>query len=205
MHTPAISRPAVLAAALGLALALAPTVGSTAAVACGDDAPAAAAPVERHRTDPVSAFLPESATTVAAGGPAVGLGVELGNFTGSAYQHLAPGFAVFGSADAGGNKLVNLQPEQLTVEVMADGAWRRLPLRLSCDPTLVADTSSLAAPLADQHARRYLFRLRLAASVPAKIEQIDVYSGSTAQNRPNRRTLTLTHPAATAPTAGGSR
>ncbi|GAA2150197.1 hypothetical protein GCM10009760_44390 [Kitasatospora kazusensis] len=192
------------ATALTLSAALPLLPGGAAAWACGDDAPTtvSAAPEPRHATDPISAFLPPAATSVTAGSR-VEMGVEMVNTTGSAYQRIAPGFAVFGSADSGTpGRLVNLQPSDVNLDVMLGGSWHHLPLHHTCDPTLGADTSVLQAPLEDGHAHRYLFRLGLSATAPKQLKQIEVYSGfRDADRRPNMITLKINRPAAVPPRA----
>ncbi|WP_441251284.1 LPXTG cell wall anchor domain-containing protein [Kitasatospora sp. McL0602] len=196
MRLPVISRfVATSAAALTLGVALPLLAGGT-AFACGDEQPPAAveSPEPRHATDPVSAFVPEFPTSLTAGGQ-VEIGVEIGNFTGAAYQRLAPTFAVFASTPGPGHTLVNLQIPEVNVDVMVDGSWRHLPMHHSCDPTLVADTSSLRAPLADGHARRYMFRLGLTTATAKAIKKVDVLAGTTAGDVPKHRTLAVNHPA----------
>ncbi|MFG2821885.1 hypothetical protein ACGFX4_20955 [Kitasatospora sp. NPDC048365] len=181
MRTPVISRfVATSAAALTLGVAL-PLLASTPAFACGD-APGASAPAqqpEHHAKDPVASFLPDFPTSITAGGAPVEIGVEQANFTGEPYQHLAPYLGLFASEPSATvpNRLANLEPQHLKVEVMRGGAWQTLKLRVGCDPTISADTSSLAEPLADGRAHRFLFRVTLKASAPAELKQIQVSGG----------------------------
>ncbi|MFD9130298.1 hypothetical protein [Kitasatospora sp. NPDC059571] len=216
MRPPAVSRSAprtvrraaaasaaTAALLLGVGLPVLSTAGPAWA-ACGND-PGPALPSEpRHATDPDTAFIEPVATRVAAGGEAVEIGVEEGNLTGAPYQQLAPRFALFASAPAGQpGALANLQPSDVAVEVMWQGQWQRLTLHQSCDPVLVADTSSLAVPLADGHAQRYLFRVSLSAGTPAELRTLDVYAGSTGSDRTAVADLAITRGAGAAvqPTA----
>ncbi|WP_405012358.1 hypothetical protein [Kitasatospora sp. NBC_01539] len=183
MRTSAVSRPARRAAALAAAAltvgAVLPVLSAgTARAACGDAPPAAASPAARHATDPVSGFVPPLPETVAPGGPAVEIALEQANFTGAPYERLAPQLALFASEpSAEPGRLVNLQPEDVAVEVMRQGAWQPLPVHPGCDPTLTVDTSSVAEPVPDGQAHRYLFRLALTASLPAELTRIDVLGG----------------------------
>ncbi|GAA5005294.1 hypothetical protein [Kitasatospora paranensis] len=190
MHAPTVSRSprrvaATAAAALALGVGLPVLTTATPALAACGDAPAPALPTEaRHATDPDTEFVAPVPTQVTAGGAAVEIAVEEGNLTGAPYQRLAPRFALFASAPAAQpGTLADLQPTDVGVEVMWHGQWQRLALHRSCDPVLVADTSSLAVPLADGHAQRYLFRLTLAATTPAELRTLDVYAGSTGSDR----------------------
>jgi hypothetical protein len=189
MHAPTVSRSrrraaATATAALALGVGLPVLAAAPARAACGD-APAPALPTEaRHATDPDTEFVAPVPTEITAGGAAVEIAVEEGNLTGAPYQRLAPRFALFASAPAAQpGTLANLQPTDVDVEVMWHGQWQRLALHQSCDPVLVADTSSLAVPLADGHAQRYLFRLTLSAATPAELRTLDVYAGSTGSDR----------------------
>lgn len=172
--------------------------GASAAWACGDEegvrtdrvattnsaATAARSPAATHHGEPVSAFIPVVPTAIAAGGAPVEIGVEMANFTGADYARIAPGFALY-NPHAG----ANLRIEDLKVEVVKGGQWRSLPLRHSCDPVLVADTSLLADPLTDQHAHRYLFRVSLSADAPGPQQEIQVFSGSGFDGKANTTTL----------------
>ncbi|MEV6211775.1 hypothetical protein [Kitasatospora sp. NPDC051914] len=192
---------AATALLLGTALPVLST-GSPAWAACGND-PGPALPSEpRHAEDPVTAFIQPLPTEVAAGGEAVEIGVEEGNFTGGPYQRLTPRFAVLASAPAAQQgELANLQPADVSVEVMWQGQWQRLALHRSCDPVLVADTSSLAVPLEDGRAQRYLFRVSLSAATPPELSRLDVYAGSTGSDRTEAAELTVTR---SGPAAGGA-
>ncbi|GAA0661577.1 hypothetical protein GCM10010193_10910 [Kitasatospora atroaurantiaca] len=201
MRTPVISRfVAASAAALTLTLGL-PLLASSPAWACGEDSPTAVqeAP-ERHAKDPVEAFLPPVPKSVTAGGAPVEIGLEQVNFTGEPYRRLAPGFALFASEPSAteSHRLVNLQPEDVTVEVMFHGEWKRLRMRHSCDPTIVADTSSVAEPVADGRAHRYMFRLSLSAKAPKELKKIDVFGGPDGHGRISGFALTIARPKATA-------
>ncbi|MEU2629200.1 LPXTG cell wall anchor domain-containing protein [Kitasatospora sp. NPDC007106] len=204
MRAPVISRfvrnaAVTTAAAVAVGVGLPVLTGGTAAWACGDEpAPAATAtataPQVSHGGS--SAFLP-APTGVTAGGAPVEIGMEQYNDTGAAIPALAPSFALFASEPVPGtNRLVNLQPENVKVEVKFHGQWKRLSLRHSCDPTLVANTASLAEPVAAGRAHRYTFRLTVLADVPAQIRTVDLFSG---QGSNDHITLAVKHPAPTAP------
>ncbi|AUG78491.1 hypothetical protein CFP65_3705 [Kitasatospora sp. MMS16-BH015] len=205
MRTSVISRSVALAAAtLGLAVALPLSLGSTAAFACGEDtAPTAPTQAPEHHDKPAQAnFIPEvpgTPMTVTAGGPGFELGVEMANFTGAPYRHIAPAFNVFASADAGdGKHLINLQPADVKVEVMNAGHWLPLTMHHGCDPTLIGDTTPIQAPLADGHARRFMFRISIAADTSKKLTKLDVFTYADGLAKIDRQTLTIAHPAATA-------
>ncbi|MFB7662672.1 hypothetical protein ACFC1R_01825 [Kitasatospora sp. NPDC056138] len=189
---------------VGAAVPLFP--GASAAWACGDDgAPAGVAsagatgsgsatapsPAETHHGSPASAFIPVVPAALTAGGAPVEIGVEMANFTGADYAKIAPSFALYNprSNSDYGTPGTNLRIQDLKVAVMKGGRWVDLPLRNSCDPTIVADTSVLADSLTDQHAHRYLFRLSLAADAPAQQTEIQVFSGFGLNGKSNSTTL----------------
>ncbi|WP_354641532.1 hypothetical protein [Kitasatospora camelliae] len=206
MRAPVISRfvrnsLATSAAALTLGIGL-PLLAGTPAWACGADSPAAAVqPAEHHAQDAVSSFIAPFPTSVTAGGAKVEVGVEQANFTGQPYQHLAPGFALFASepSSTDPNRVVNLQPEHVTVEVLHQGTWKRLNLAPGCDPALSADTSPVAEPLADGRAHRYTFRIGLSAKAPKELKTIDVHTGGGVNGGVASFTLAIARPKA--PTA----
>ncbi|WP_407912753.1 hypothetical protein [Kitasatospora sp. NE20-6] len=210
MRTSAVSRPArraavVAAAALTVGAVLPVLSAGTARAACGDTPPAAASPAPRHTTDPVAGFVPPLPETAAPGGPAVEIALEQANFTGAPYERLAPQLALFASeSSAEPGRLVNLQPEDVTVEVMRQGAWQQLPVHQGCDPTLTVDTSSVAEPVPDGQAHRYLFRLALTASLPAELTRIDVLGGPGVAGGTASFTLTVERSAADAAPAAAA-
>ncbi|MGK4582053.1 hypothetical protein [Kitasatospora sp. HPMI-4] len=171
--------------------------GAPAAWACGgtagsaDSAASASAPAAGHRGEVASAFVPVVPASVTAGGAPVELGVEMANFTGADYADIAPSFALYNPGSGSDHALpgTNLRIRDLKVEVMQDGRWRNLPLHQGCDPTLVADTSVLAGPLADRHAHRYLFRLSLSADAPGQQTEIQVFSGFGLNGKSNSTVL----------------
>ncbi|WP_052682024.1 hypothetical protein [Saccharothrix sp. ST-888] len=207
----------VAALTVGAAVPLLP--GASAAWACGDDGASTGAgsatapsPVETHHGSPASAFIPVVPAALTAGGAPVELGVEMANFTGADYAKIAPSFALYNprSNSDSGTPGTNLRIQDLKVAVMKGGRWLDLPLRHSCDPTIVADTSALADSLTDQHAHRYLFRLSLAADTPAQQTEIQVFSGFGLDGKSNSTTLKVLRGAATgtanspAPAAGSA-
>ncbi|MEV6211776.1 LPXTG cell wall anchor domain-containing protein [Kitasatospora sp. NPDC051914] len=181
MRAPVISRfvrnaAVTAAAALTIGVGLPVLSGGTAVWAACGDGTAATAP--QAVTLAPGAFLPPLPKSVTAGGAAVELGLLQANDTGKPHQALAPWFALFASEPLpGGRRLVNLQPEDVRVEVQFHGAWKRLPVRHSCDPTLVADTSSIAEPVPAGGTHRYRFRLTVLAKTPEQINKIDVSTG----------------------------
>ncbi|MEV7180630.1 LPXTG cell wall anchor domain-containing protein [Kitasatospora sp. NPDC093679] len=208
MRTPVISRfvrnaAVITAAAVAVGVGLPVLTGGTAAWACGDEpAPSATATAPQVSHGGSSAFLPAPAGVTAGGAP-VEIGMEQYNDTGAAIPALAPSFALFASEPVPGtDRLVNLQPENVKVEVKFHGRWKRLSLRHSCDPTLVANTASLAEPVAAGRAHRYTFRLTVLAGTPAQIRTLDLFSG---QGSNDRITLAVKHPAPTTPTATPTR
>ncbi|WP_405012359.1 hypothetical protein [Kitasatospora sp. NBC_01539] len=165
--------------------------------ACGDaptaPAPTTATPANTGNT--ASGFIAPVPTSVTAGGAAVEIGLEQVNLTGAPVDRLAPEFSLFASEPIPGtDKLVNLQPEDVTLDVMFHGHWKRLSLRHGCDPTLFADTSSIAEPVQDGRAHRYVFRLALSAKTPAQLKKVDVYGGSDGRSGVATLSLAVQHP-----------
>lgn len=201
MRMPAFSRIAAIVvsrrtlatgvATLALGAALPLLGGAAPAWACGDE-PTGAATASAPAAAPVhwsGSFIPELPDSITAGGPAAEVGVEIGNSTGAAAS-VAPVLSfdnTAASSHQGGGHL--LRPQDFTVEVMVNGAWRTLPVRHSCDPTLNVDTSSLAQRLDDGHAARLLFRISLSADAPADQQNITLYTGPDAQGETSSHVL----------------
>ncbi|MER5867857.1 hypothetical protein [Kitasatospora sp. NPDC002040] len=210
MRAPVINRfaklvPLAAVAALTAGLTVIP---ASTAWACGDgSSPAApAAPEPQHATDPTTVFIDPKATTLVAGGPKVEFGVQVVNSTGAPYKAISPGIA-FWNPDSGKSyeagephpdlAKINVRKSDFTLEVMKDGKWTPLKLRLGCDPSLSADTSLLNAPLADGRGQRYLFRIGLAATSPKEQSGIQLYLSTNRSNgRMTTSSMKITHPAA---------
>ncbi|MFJ9522413.1 hypothetical protein ACIRPK_29685 [Kitasatospora sp. NPDC101801] len=205
MRTPVINRfakivPLVAVATLTAGLTVLP---ASTAWACGDEPAPGAEPVpaatdtwEKHATDPVATFVPGGPDKITVGGPKVEFSVELYNGTGEDYRRVAPGLGLWNpqSGDPS-NHLpnVNLRPEDITVEVMVDGGWKNLTLQHSCDPALYTDIEVARGPLADGHAKRFLFRLGLKSSTPVEQTSLEIYSAFTLKPT----SLTMVRPPAT--------
>ncbi|WP_457033374.1 LPXTG cell wall anchor domain-containing protein [Kitasatospora sp. P5_F3] len=203
MRAPVINRfakIAPLAAVVALTAGLTVLPAST-AWACGD-APfsnSAQAPEPQRATTPALTFVNPRATTLTAGGPKVEFGVQIANHTGAPYKAISPGFSFWNpqSGETGNDlKKVNVRKQDFTVEVMKDGKWQPLKLRLGCDPTLSADTSLLNAPLADGQTKRYVFRIGLAATAPKEQKGIELYVSSRGGGPMITTNLKFNHPAA---------
>ncbi|KQV19567.1 MULTISPECIES: hypothetical protein [unclassified Kitasatospora] len=203
MRAPVINRfakIAPLAAVVALTAGLTVLPAST-AWACGD-APfsnSAQAPEPQRATTPALTFVNPRATTLTAGGPKVEFGVQIANHTGAPYKAISPGLSFWNpQSGAADNHLpnVNVRKQDFTVEVMKDGKWQPLKLRLGCDPTLSADTSLLDAPLADGQTKRYVFRIGLAATAPKEQQGIELHVSSQGDAPMITTNLKFNHPAA---------
>ncbi|WP_329565779.1 hypothetical protein [Kitasatospora sp. NBC_01266] len=209
---------AATVAVLGAAMPL--VSGASSAWACGDGpatvAPAVPAPTASaavHQGQVQTAYLPGMPGTITAGGSPIEFGVEIGNFTGAAYDSLQPTLGFYneaaGSHPGGGT---NLRPEDFTVQVMTGGQWKTLPVHHGCDPVIYPDTSGLAQQLDNGHATRLMFRVALSAKAPADQHDITVYLGTTPNGRISSHALHIARlaapssPSASAPAkaAGGT-
>ncbi|MEV8095584.1 LPXTG cell wall anchor domain-containing protein [Kitasatospora sp. NPDC085879] len=193
MRAPVISRfvrnaTVTTTAALAIGVALPVLTGGTAAWACGElpnPQPAAAAP---------AAFVAPVPTSVTAGGAAAEFGLEQLNDTAKPYPDMVPRLSLFSAEIVpGSGKLVHVAPEDLTVEVMSHGHWKRLPLRHACDPGVLVDTSSLAETVPAGQAHRYMFRVSVSAKA-ADVTRIDIATAPGAQDRLATFRLAVKHP-----------
>ncbi|MFG2904184.1 hypothetical protein ACGF13_03845 [Kitasatospora sp. NPDC048286] len=154
-----------------------------------------AAMARHHSGTPVSAFIAPVATSLTAG-EKTEFGVEFANFTGAAFDEVAPDLTL--KATGGKNHLL---PEDVTVEVMRGGSWTKLGTDNGCAGEAVrVDTSPLLQPLADGHAGRALFRITLAAGAPKDLASLtlttDAWSGEAATGKSASTTVKVVHPGA---------
>jgi LPXTG-motif cell wall-anchored protein len=170
------------AAAVVLGTAMPLLAGGTPAWACGDQpgkvvapspVPGSAAPHGQVG----SAFIAGAPDTITAGGPAIEVGEEVGNFTGVAWNGITPELAFYNTSGSA------LRTQDFNVQVMVDGNWRTLPMLHGCDPVIHADTSSLAQHLDNGRASRFLFRVSLSANAPADQQNLAMYTGPDAQGQ----------------------
>ncbi|MBD0674695.1 LPXTG cell wall anchor domain-containing protein [Streptomyces sp. CBMA156] len=175
--------------------------------ACGapDDAPVTApakpsAPneqdgsVELHGQGATTTFL-KTPATIGVGGPKVEFEVQIFNGTGADYHRVVPGIAFFNPHGP------TPKASQVTAEVMAHGAWQRVPLRRGCDPAISGSVPSAGGPLADGHAVRYRFRVGLSADVAKDVDGLQVIA-SPSSGRGAITEVKVVHPkAAATPTA----
>jgi hypothetical protein len=111
------------------------------------------------------------APSITAGGDALELQVAPGNFTNSPMQTLAPEL-LFSDV----NK--DLRPQDFSVEVMVDNAWKKLPVGYDCRG-LSVDTSSIATNgAATNRVYNYLFRVSLNTSAPMDATSISMSAGA---------------------------
>ncbi|MFJ7912235.1 hypothetical protein [Kitasatospora sp. NPDC096204] len=154
-----------------------------------------AAMARHHSGAPVSAFIAPVATSLTAGAKTE-FGVEFANFTGAAFDGVAPGLTL---KEAGGGN--HLLPKDVTVEVMRGGAWTKLGTDNGCAGEVVrVDTSPLLQPLADGHAGRALFRITLAAGAPKDLTSLtlttNAWSGEATTGKSVSTTVKVVHPGA---------
>ncbi|MGF1428957.1 hypothetical protein [Kitasatospora sp. LaBMicrA B282] len=193
---------AATAVLLGTAL---PLIGGASAAFAADGngtAPAAAAaapaaPIPVRQVSPLISYLPGTPGTITAGGSSIEFGVEMANFTGVPYDSLAPVLGLSG-ANAGPQAGTRLQPADFTVQVMAGGQWRTLPLHSSAsDPFVHVDTTSLAQHLDNGRAARFMFRITLAAGAPTDQQTLTVQLTTSAGGPgPAAYNLHIVHPQA---------
>ncbi|MBV6698814.1 hypothetical protein KV557_17090 [Kitasatospora aureofaciens] len=188
-------------AALAATVVLAGTVqvmASDSAWACGDPDNAPVTAVDPavaqdhdfslHGPGAKADFISPVPKTLTIGGPKVEFGVEIANFSKADYNKVAAGFGLFNPSGA------TPKPSQVTVEVMNHGQWKRLAMKGGCDPALHATgVESLGEPLAVGHARRYMFRVSIAADAPTDLNELELYGGSFAFATTKVKVL---HPAA---------
>ncbi|GHH84553.1 hypothetical protein GCM10018781_74040 [Kitasatospora indigofera] len=177
------SRATGLAAALLLAGAVQVLPGNTAWACGGPDSAQAAARAadpavaadnsfELHGRSAEVAFVGPAPAALVAGGPAIEFGIEIANSTEADYRRIAPGLGFFNAAGA------TPRPSQVTVEVMAQGRWKRLAMKPGCDPAIHSDPAGPGEPLAVGRAVRYTFRVTLAADAPKDLARLQMYAGA---------------------------
>ncbi|MEU1510295.1 hypothetical protein [Kitasatospora sp. NPDC005748] len=109
------------------------------------------------------------------------------NFTGAPYENVGPGIAIF-------NPEGSTRLEDFTVEAATEHGWKKLTLRHGCDPTIIADTSSLKTKqLTDGHATHFAFRVSVSANAAADLKSFEVYLGGKADGYPLERGGTHTY------------
>ncbi|WP_404869075.1 hypothetical protein ACI1MP_18760 [Kitasatospora griseola] len=199
------TRLAVLAATAVLGATVPVLGGATSAWACGDDQPAVAASASASASAPApaasapaapapSASAPSApaaapvadlklrvdslwrdADTITAGGAPVQIGVEVSNGGTETIEGVRPFPTFFNYSDD--TKSI-LHPEDLVLEVKTGGAWKTLPMKWGCDPTLRGDYSSLATDLAPGQTVEFLFRLSVTTHSNAAQQKIEVSVGA---------------------------
>ncbi|MFD9593282.1 hypothetical protein ACFWA9_11045 [Kitasatospora sp. NPDC059973] len=153
--------------------------------ACGSGNTAAAeakpvTPASAHQgTLGAGFFMTPDGQSITAGGAKAEIGLEVGNFTGAPYENVAPVIAIYNPE--GSNRL-----EDFTVEAASEhSGWKKLTLRHGCDPTIIADTSSLKTKqLTDGHATHFAFRVSVSANAAADLKSFQVYLGGKADGYP---------------------
>ncbi|MFE9422603.1 hypothetical protein ACFYNO_06535 [Kitasatospora sp. NPDC006697] len=128
--------------------------------------------VDEHR--PKAAFRPVApapATSVAVGGPAAELGVSTANFTGQEMSWLTPRLLL---AATGGE----LRPQDVTVEVMANGVWTKLPVAEDCDGLAVDASAVRALSVPTGRAFESMFRVSLAPGTDKGITGLNLQASA---------------------------
>ncbi|MFE2913832.1 hypothetical protein [Kitasatospora indigofera] len=177
------SRATGLAAALLLAGAVQVLPGNTAWACGGPDSAQLAARAadpdvaadnsfELHGRSAEVAFVGPAPAALVAGGPAIEFGIEIANSTEADYRRIAPGLGFFNPAGA------TPRTSQVTVEVLAQGRWKRLAMKPGCDPAIHSDPAGPGEPLAVGRAVRYTFRVTLAADAPKDLARLQMYAGA---------------------------
>ncbi|WP_052509714.1 hypothetical protein [Kitasatospora griseola] len=183
------TRLGVLAAAAVLGATVPVLGGATSAWACGDDQPApsasASAPAAPAPSASVAAPVADlklrvdslwrDADTITAGGAPVQIGVEVSNGGTETIEGVRPFPTFFNYSD---DAKSTLHPEDLVLEVKTGGAWKTLPMKWGCDPTLRGDYSSLATDLASGQTVEFLFRLSVTTHSNAAQQKIEVSVGA---------------------------
>ncbi|GAA1964807.1 hypothetical protein GCM10009738_45520 [Kitasatospora viridis] len=126
---------------------------------------------DAHRPTAAMPTMTPRPTSVAVGGPAAEVQVEAGNFTGAPMGWLKPRLLL---ADPAGL----LRAQDVTVEVMANGNWTKLPVSEDCDG-ITADASAvqvLSAP--SGRVFEYEFRFALAPTTAQGIGKLTVAAGA---------------------------
>ncbi|MDH6111807.1 hypothetical protein P3T36_002121 [Kitasatospora sp. MAP12-15] len=175
---------ATAAATLVISAAVPLLPGASTAFACGNP-PAAGARVVGLGE---GGFIPVVPDSITAGGAPIEVGEEVGPAAGSAGGWIAP-YLAFYNPGAGQPGASNLRPADFTVQAMVDNQWKTLPVLHGCDPTIHADTSSVAQQVAAGHAMRVLFRITLSANAPSSQTSIQMFSSPDANGRPGVHTL----------------
>ncbi|MFJ9946417.1 hypothetical protein [Kitasatospora sp. NPDC091207] len=154
--------------------------------ACGDGAPQQAAPQAKpvtpaaaHQGALTAGFhMTPDHQSITAGGAKAEIGVGVTNFTGAPYENVAAGIVIFN--EHGATRL-----EDFTVEGATEHGWKKLPLRHSCDPGIVADASSLKVKqLNDGRAANFMFRVSVSAKAAADLKDFTVFVGGKADGYP---------------------
>ncbi|MFJ9946271.1 hypothetical protein [Kitasatospora sp. NPDC091207] len=151
--------------------------------ACGSGKAAAEAkpvtPASAHQGNLTAGFfMTPDGQSITAGGAKAEIGLEVANFTGAPYENVAPGIAIF-------NPEGSTRLEDFTVEAATDHGWKKLTLRHSCDPAIIADTSSLKTKqLTDDHVTHFGFRISVSANAAADLKGFEVYLGGKADGYP---------------------
>ncbi|MFE4605765.1 hypothetical protein ACFRKE_33405 [Kitasatospora indigofera] len=177
------SRATGLASALLLAGAVQVLPGNTAWACGGPDSAQLAARAadpdvaadnsfELHGRSAEVAFVGPAPAALVAGGPAIEFGIEIANSTEADYRRIAPGLGFFNPAGA------TPRTSQVTVEVLAQGRWKRLAMKPGCDPAIHSDPAGPGEPLAVGRAVRYTFRVTLAADAPKDLARLQMYAGA---------------------------
>ncbi|MER6400203.1 hypothetical protein ABT263_29810 [Kitasatospora sp. NPDC001603] len=161
--------------------------------ACGSGNTAAAeakpvTPASAHKGDLTAGFhMTPDGQSITAGGAKAEIGVGVTNFTGAPYENVGPMIAIFNPKGA-------TRLEDFTVEAATAGGWKRLSLHHGCDPTIIADTSSLKTKqLTDGRATHFAFRVSVSANAAADLKSFEVYIGGKADGYPGEHGGTHTY------------
>ncbi|MDH6138112.1 hypothetical protein P3T35_000089 [Kitasatospora sp. GP30] len=124
-----------------------------------------------HRPTASMPTMTPHPTSVKVGGPAVEVEVSPGNFTKEQMGWLAPRLTF---NDAAGE----LRAQDVTAEVMVNGAWKQLPVRQDCDGVSVDASSVATIPAPAGRVFNYDFRFALKASTAKGITSLTVGAGA---------------------------
>ncbi|MFD7412077.1 hypothetical protein ACFVZ3_22735 [Kitasatospora purpeofusca] len=162
-------------------------------------ATSASAQAAAHHGQITSAFVAPSGSTVTPGGK-VEVGTQVANFTGADFRTAVPGLSV-------GAKGARLRAEDVTVEALVGGVWKKLGTQNGCgadNEAVVVDSDPLAQPLKDGRAARTIFRISLSAKAPTALTELSLnlsaWSEDDVSRLQNTRTVKIVR-SATKPTA----
>ncbi|MEY9968175.1 hypothetical protein ABIA33_006255 [Streptacidiphilus sp. MAP12-16] len=178
------------------------------------DNPAAHAPAKPvgHHGDVTIALIPVAPTAITAGGAPVDFGIEMANFTGAAYQYVAPEVTVLGLPSGGIAR--TLPASNFTFQAMVHGAWLTLPVVTARTGAQTVNTTALAQPLANGHATRLMFRITVNGQLAKDLTSLDVNLAAMGDGRSThqvddklkvQRTTATTSPKPSAPAAPTKR